>query len=833
MDINHLIKRYYTKELEIHKNLNVYDLFTWENRTVKIIDHKTGKILFERENLEFPNFYSQNACDIIASKYFKKAGVRNGFGYERSLKEVVHRMVSFWASSALEEGLLEEKNKEIFYDEIAYMLLNQMFAPNSPQWFNTGLKLVYGIDKEEEGHFYYDEEKKKVVKAKDAYTRTQGSACFIISIKDALLGEKSISDQLVTETRLFKHGSGTGTNFSTLRGKGEKLSGGGTSSGLMSFLKVFDRNAGAIKSGGTTRRAAKMVIVEGDHPEIFDFINWKAKEEDKVAALGKMGYDTDFNGEAYETVSGQNSNNSIRVTNALMRKMIGEDVDTAWELKGRVDTKVNKYVDARKLWEEINKASWKSADPAFQFHDIINAWNTCPLGEAGIKEEIMASNPCSEYHFLNDTACNLASINIVPFYDIKENTFDIKGYLHAISLIQILLEATIHWGQFPTVDIARRSYFFRTTGLGIANTGALHMVMKHPYDSKEARAMASSLVGIMTGQSYYVSSLMAKKIGVFPKYEINKSAMAKVLRNHARAAGVLHSPYEELGYKPIEVDHNILEKEDHGSLSTTLKNVWKSALEHGEKYGYRNAQVTVIAPTGTIALAMDCGTTSIEPFFAHIVYKKLVGGGFMKIINPMIPIVLDKLGYTEEEKKAIENYVLTYENIENAPYIKKEDLPILDTANKCREGKRYISPMGHVHMVAALTPLVSGAISKTVNLPKEATIEDFKAVHTNSFKLGVKCIALYRDGSKVSQPLNGYEDKKERKLEDMNYKELLEYTKDLEEKLKNKEEKVRKVEKEQEQGYKKVTCVHCKSTAMVPNGTCYICMSCGSTTGCS
>ncbi len=846
MNIKKLIKRYYTKDLEENKNLTVYDLFGWKKVTVKMFDYKTNNILFQKENLEFPVFYSQNACDIIASKYFRKTGVTNEYGYEKSLKEVVHRMVDFWSESALDEGLIDENNKNIFYDELSYMLINQMFAPNSPQWFNTGLKLTYGIDKESEGHFYYDIKKEKVVKSIDAYTRTQGSACFILNIKDKLLGDKSITDQIVTETRLFKHGSGTGTNFSSIRAEGELLSGGGTSSGIMSFLKVFDANAGAIKSGGTTRRAAKMVIMDGDHPGILDFIRWKAKEEDKVIALGKMGYDTDFNSEAYSTVSGQNSNNSIRITNKLMKKMIGRDKDDSWELKGRVDSKVNKVINAKDLWNEINYSSWRCADPALQFHDIINDWNTCPLGENGENEEIKGSNPCSEYHFLDDTACNLASINIVKFYDSKTNKFDIDGYLHAISLIQLVLESTIHWGQFPTEDIARRSHFFRTTGLGIANTGSLHIMMGHPYDSDNARTIAASLVGIMTGQSYYVSSLMAKEVGSFSKYEINKNHMLKVIKNHAIAAGSIDSSYEGLGYTPVKVNHEILIDEKQDDLRSTLKDVWEKAIEGGKKYGYRNAQVSVIAPTGTISLAMDCATTSIEPFFAHVVYKKLVGGGFMEFINPYIPTTLEKLGYSKEQIEDIVNYVMEKEiinengyeykkiidgKIEGAPHIKEAHLPIFDTANKCGSGKRFISSIGHVKMVAALTPFVSGAISKTVNLPNEASIDDFKNVYNKAFELGVKCISLYRDGSKASQPLNQSKRAKSEKLEDMTYNELLEYVKVLKEN--NKQTSIEIDEKKNLKEYKKVTCPNCSSTSIIPNGTCYICRNCGTTTGCS
>ncbi|WP_432404720.1 vitamin B12-dependent ribonucleotide reductase [Wukongibacter sp. M2B1] len=855
MELKNLVKRYYTKDLEDNPHIRVYDLFDWKQVDVKLFDYKTGKNLCDMRNLEFPTNYSQNACDIIASKYFRRAGVPNEYGYERSLKEVIHRLVEFWTASALSEGLLDEHSKDIFYDETVYMMLSQKFAPNSPQWFNTGLKRSYGINKEAEGHCYYDIEKDKVVMSEDGYTRTQGSACFITSINDSLLGEKSISDQLVTETRLFKHGSGTGTNFSSLRSRGERLSGGGTSSGLMSFLKVFDRNAGAIKSGGTTRRAAKIVCLDADHPEIYEFVRWKAVEEDKVAALGKMGYDIDFNGEAYETVSGQNSNNSVRFTHEFMRKVMGTESDTSWSLKGRADSSVDATTNAKELWKEFNYASWRCADPAPQFHDTINSWNTCPMGEDGSVENIEASNPCSEYHFLNDTACNLASINSVEFYDYEKNEFDIEGFLHTITLVQIILEATIHWGQFPTSDIARRSHYFRTTGLGIANTGALHMMMAHPYDSDEARAIGAALMGIITGQSYYVSSLMAKKVGVFPRYEINKEHMLKVLRNHCRAAGALNNPFENLDYKPQIVDHGLLDSDGFKDLSDTLKKVWLQAIESGEKYGYRNAQVSVVAPTGTISLAMDCTTTSIEPFFAHVVYKKLVGGGFMQIVNPYIKYALQRLDYSSEQISDIENYVLrkervtengyTFEKvsdgkIEGAPHLKKDHYKIFDTANICGTGKRSIEPMGHVKYVAALTPLVSGAISKTVNLPRSASIGDFENVHIKSWELGVKCIALYRDGCKASQPLNSSKGNGAKGLEDMSYIELLDFAKNLKEKyeemkFKREMELAAAIDREATapKGYREVTCSNCGSTSMVPNGTCHICLNCGSTTGCS
>lgn len=800
--LKELFKRYFTKELEKDKNKTVYDLFSWKKVDVILKDHKTGKVLTDMKALEFPSHYSQSACDIIASKYFRKAGVPTETGMETSMKMVAHRMVNFWKEALINEKIIKtEEEAQIYYDEMVYALLSQMYAPNSPQWFNTGLALSYGIKGSPQGSFYYDEALQAVVEAKDAYTRTQASACFILSIADTLLGKHSISEQYVTETKLFKGGSGTGTNFSTLRAEGEKLSGGGYSSGLMSFLKGFDRNAGAIKSGGTTRRAAKMVCLDVDHPEIEEFITWKANEEDKVRALGKMGYDADFEGEAYQTVSGQNSNNSVRISDEFMEKVcnLDKNEDATIELKGRIDSSVNKTVKVKDLWDLFNESAWKCADPAPQFSDTFNAWHTCPAGEDGnvnaAYNRLNSTNPCGEYAFLDDTSCNLSSINIYKFYNEETKKFDLEGYLHIIGLNQLLLEASIHWGQYPTEDIARRTYLFRTTGLGISNIASLLMVMGYAYDSEEARNITASLTGILTARSYSVSALMAKEIGTFAKYDVNKPYMLKVIRNHSRVAGALKAPYEDLNYVPVEINHNLLINKKFKFLSENLKKEWLNALELGEKYGYRNAQVSVIAPTGTISFAMDCGATSIEPFFSHIVYKKLSGGGYMTLVNPVIENALKNLKYTEEEIEDIVKYITRTEKVSNegfeyeqlvdgklegAPHLKPEHLPIFDTANKCGTGIRYIAPEGHVKMVAAITPLISGAISKTVNLPKTATVEEFKDIVIESWKLGVKGISLYRDSSKASQPLNtSLNNKAEFNLEDLSYAELLSEAKDM------------------------------------------------------
>ncbi|CAM2944093.1 vitamin B12-dependent ribonucleotide reductase [Hathewaya histolytica] len=800
--IHNIFKRVFTKELENRKDITVYDLFNWKKVNVILKDYKTNKVLVDMKDLEFPIHYSQNACDIIASKYFRKAGVNTKLGCENSMKQVAHRLVSFWTEALIDEKIIEtEEEKSIYYDEMVYAFLNQMYAPNSPQWFNTGLNLAYGIKGNSNNNFYYDEKEGKAVKSKDFYTRTQASACFILSIEDKLLGKHSISEQFVTETKLFKGGSGTGTNFSTIRAKGERLSGGGFSSGLMSFLRSFDRNAGAIKSGGTTRRAAKMVILDVDHPEIMEFMTWKANEEDKVRALGKMGYDISFEGEAYETVSGQNGNNSIRFSDKFMDKVenLKKEPNAEIELSGRVDKSINKNVKVQELWDAFNESAWKCADPAPQFDDTFNAWHTCPCGEDGVynakHNRINSTNPCGEYAFLDDTACNLASINIFKFYNLKTKKFEIQKYTHLVSLLQLALEASIHWGQFPTEDIARKTHLFRTTGLGISNIASLFMVMGYSYESEAARNLTASLIGTLTGQSYYVSSLMAEKLGAFEKYDINKDHMLRVIRNHSRVAGALESAYEGLNYEPIKVKHNILKEIGLDYLGEELKKSWLRALESGEKHGYRNAQVSVIAPTGTISFAMDCGATSIEPYFSHFIYKKLSGGGYMTIVNPVIELSLKNLGYTEEQINDILEYILRKETvnedgyeyekivdgkIEGAPHLKEEHLTIFDTANKCGSGERYISPEGHVLMMSAITPLISGAISKTVNLPKNATINDFKKVVLLSWKLGVKGIALYRDSSKASQPLNTtLTDGENKKLEDLNYSELLAKAKEL------------------------------------------------------
>ena len=750
-------------------SMAVYGLFNWKKVAVVMKDYSSGKTITDMQDLEFPEAYSQNACDIIATKYFVKQVRDEGgkviFEGEKSMRDIVHRMVSFWVLSMIDEGLIDTADGQTVYDELAYMMLDQRWAPNSPQFFNTGLFHSYGIKGSGNGHFYYDIKKGKVVMSENGYQRTQGSACFILGVEDSLLGPKSLTDAISTETLLFKYGSGVGSNWSKIRAKGEYLSGGGKSSGLLSFLKVSDRNAGAIKSGGTTRRAAKMNILNLDHPEIMDYINWKSREEDKVFALGKMGYDTGFDGEAYDTVSGQNANNSVRIPDAFM-KLLDEE-GAKWQLKGRVAGTADEEISVADLWEAIARCAHRCGDPGVQYDDTINAWHTCPAGEDGLlnapHNRINASNPCSEYMFLDDTACNLASINVLRFYDEESGLFDVEAYTHAIKMIQLVLEATIHWGQFPTSDIARKSHKFRTTGIGLTNLGALMMHMGLPYDSERARNLAAALCSIMTGYSYYTSALMAAKVGAFECYEQNAAHMKRVIRNHAAAAG-LGGNFKEMPYTPVTISHDELRLIQMENLSECLKVSWAAAIEAGEAYGYRNAQVSVLAPTGTIAFAMDCDSTSSEPFFTHIAFKKLVGGGSMIVENFSIRPGLRKLGYNEKQVEEIVEYMLRVDangnlidgKIEGAPHIssRPDHMRVFDTANRCGTGERFLSPESHVRMLAALTPHVTGAISKTVNMPRQATSEYIKEIYRLSWELGVKAVALYRDGSKESQPLN-------------------------------------------------------------------------------
>ena len=888
------------------------------------IRNPDGTVVFKLDDVEVPAKWSQVASDVIAQKYFRKAGVplksrrvaekglpeflwrsvpandNTGFTGEISARQVFDRLAGAWAYWGWKGGYFSaEEDARAYFDEMRFMLATQRAAPNSPQWFNTGLHWAYGIDGPSQGHHYVDYKTGKLTKSNSAYEHPQPHACFIQSVSDDLVNDGGIMDLWVREARLFKYGSGTGTNFSSLRGEGEALSGGGKSSGLMGFLKIGDRAAGAIKSGGTTRRAAKMVICDVDHPDIEQFVNWKVKEEQKVASIvagskmheqklneifaairqwdgstedavdptknealkaairgakktaipetyvkrvldyAKQGYDsiefptydTDWDSEAYASVSGQNSNNSVRVTDAFL-KAVQDDAD--WELLRRTDGAVAKTVKARALWEDIGHAAWACADPGIQYHDTVNAWHTCP--EDG---QIRGSNPCSEYMFLDDTACNLASMNLLTFF--KDGAFQTEDYMHASRLWTLTLEISVMMAQFPSKEIAQLSYEFRTLGLGYANIGGLLMNMGFGYDSDEGRALAAALTAIMTGVSYTTSAEIAAELGAFAGYERNKEHMLRVIRNHRRAAYGESDGYEQLAIKPVPLDHANC---PDASLVEIAKNCWDEALRLGIKHGYRNAQATVIAPTGTIGLVMDCDTTGIEPDFALVKFKKLAGGGYFKIINRSVPAALEKLGYGSAQIEEIIAYAVGHASLgqapainhtslighgfgqneldkieaslksafdirfvfnqwtlgadfcanvlgipaaklndpsfdllrhlgysradieaandhvcgtmtlEGAPHLKTEHYSVFDCANPCgKKGKRYLSVDSHITMMAAAQSFISGAISKTINMPNDATIEDCQKAYELSWSLGIKANALYRDGSKLSQPL--------------------------------------------------------------------------------
>ncbi|MBC22341.1 MAG: ribonucleoside-diphosphate reductase, adenosylcobalamin-dependent [Phycisphaerae bacterium] len=864
---------------------NVYDTVEWTRRTSKITN-ADGSVVFETDQAEGPSSWSQLATDIIVSKYFRKAGVPQlddegspvlddtgepVTGPEQSARQVIHRLVDCWRHWGVKHGYFSnESDADAFYDELAFMLLHQMAAPNSPQWFNTGLNQAYGISGPPQGHFIANPDSGEVTLASDAYSHPQPHACFIQSVGDDLVSDGGIMDLWTREARLFKYGSGTGTNFSMIRGEDEPLSGGGRSSGLMSFLKIGDRAAGAIKSGGTTRRAAKMVCLDIDHPDIESFINWKVREEIKVAALVEgmkhldgdmkemaesigLQLDYDFNGEAYQTVSGQNSNNSVRVTDEFFDAV---DKDGDWTLYQRTDGKEARTIKARDLWSQLAKAAWRCADPGIQYDSTINAWHTCPEGG-----RINASNPCSEYMFLDNTACNLASINLLKFYDSEAREFDVAGYEHAIGLWTIVLEISVLMASFPSEEIAKLSWKYRTLGLGYANLGAMLMQAGIPYDSEEGRAVCGCLTAILTGRSYAASALLAAEHGPFDGFKADRENMLRVMRNHRHAAyGTPResSDYEKLHIPPVPIDHGLVKsgRVNIGNSRDLLEGAmraWDDCIKFGEKFGYRNAQSTVIAPTGTIGLLMDCDTTGVEPDFALTKFKKLAGGGYFKIANQSLRPALKSLGYESTQIDEIIDYVmgtlnldvmvpaedgsperslkefllekgydreqlLEIENrlptvfelgfafsawdmpeailrdhgidpdaarnsmdfnglkvlglssnqidllntavcgtqtIEGAPHLAKEHLPVFDCANRCGPlGTRFIDPEGHIRMMAAAQPFISGAISKTINLPAEASVDDIDSAYRLSWELGLKANALYRDGCKLSQPLN-------------------------------------------------------------------------------
>lgn len=831
------INRHFTRE-----GISPYDMYEYEMRS-SVIRNTTGDIVFEMNNVEVPKSWSQVATDILAQKYFRKAGVPKedeSTGSESSIKQVAHRMANCWKQWGEDNGYFASAtDAQIFYEEMAFMIIGQYAAPNSPQWFNTGLYSSYGIKGKPQGHYYVDQNTGEVKKSTSAYERPQPHACFILSVDDDLVNPGGIMDLWTREARIFKYGSGVGTNYSKIRGESEKLSGGGTSSGIMSFLKIGDAAAGAIKSGGTTRRAAKMVCLDLDHPEIESFIDWKVKEEDKVAALIAAGYSSDYEGEAYRTVAGQNSNNSLRIPNSFF-KVLEENGE--WELLARSTGKPMKEVNANDLWDKIAYAAWRCADPGVQFDTTINEWHTCPQDG-----RINASNPCSEYMFLDNTACNLASLNLRKFFDSDKLIFDVPALEHGCRLWTIVLEISVLMAQFPSKEVAKLSYDFRTLGLGFANIGSVLMISGIPYDSDKARAIAGAVSAIMTGTSYKTSAEMAGVLGAFPGYERNKADMMRVMRNHRYAAYNAADNYEDLEIKPLGIDQKLCP--DY--MLKAACNAWDGALKLGEEFGYRNAQTTVIAPTGTIGLVMDCDTTGVEPDFALVKFKKLSGGGYFKIINQSIPLALKNLGYKDESITEIINYTrgictlkgapfINYETlshkgftdaeilhldkvvqyafeigfafniytigevtlqrlgfkpeqyndpgfnvlkalgftneqielankticgtmtIEGAPVLQEKHYPVFDCANKCGKiGVRYILAQGHIKMMAAVQPFISGAISKTINLPNETNVDEIKSCYKLSWELGLKANALYRDGSKLSQPLSNKSDTKE------------------------------------------------------------------------
>jgi ribonucleoside-diphosphate reductase alpha chain len=837
------IRRLFTKDIS-----SPLDGITWERRSSSI-KNPDGSVVFEMHDIEVPSFWSQVATDILAQKYFRKAGVPqidlNGspildsfgkpmLGSETSAKQIIHRLANCWRYWGEKYGYFAtSEDAKTFYDEIIYMLVHQMAAPNSPQWFNTGLHLSYGITSPAQGHWYVDPETKEATQSKDAYSRPAAHACFIQSIRDDLVNEGGILDLAVREARVYKYGGGTGSNFSSLRGKGEPLSGGGSSSGLMSFLKIFDIVAGSIKSGGTTRRAAKMVILDLDHPEIEDFVTWKAREEKKVAALVAAGYPSDYEGEAYQTVSGQNSNNTVRIPNKFMQSLSN---DGTWDLHWRTDGRTCKTLRSKDFWDRMCQATWASADPGVQFDDIINDWHTCP--ETG---HIRATNPCSEFIFIDDTACNLASLNLMSFFDTERLVFNSDAFKHAVRLWTIVLEISVLMAQYPSKNIAINSYRTRSLGLGFANLGTMLMVTGIPYDSDEGRALCAGITAVMTGEAYATSAEIASFAGTFPEYERNREHMLRAVRNHRRVVyGANPEEFENLSVTPVVIDHKLCPQ----YLMNAAISSWDNALDLGEKYGYRNAQVSLLAPTGTIALLMDCDTTGIEPDFALVKFKKLAGGGYFKIVNHSVELALQNLGYTKSEITDILTYVLgtgtlrgaPYVNdltlkrrgfsddeiramekglvsafdlsnainkyvvgidaleraglkpvqysdpnfnllkalgfsdaeidaanehicgtmmIEGAPHLKTEHYPVFDCASRCgKKGTRFLAPMSHVRMMSVVQPLISGGISKTVNLQHEASVQDIQKIFFDSWMLGIKCIAVYRDGCKLSQPLS-------------------------------------------------------------------------------
>lgn len=716
-----------------------------------------GQIYFQMKKIKAPKAWSQTAVDIAASKYFRKSVKK-----ENSIYQLIDRICLGLHTALKKSGQFStEKNIQITLNEIRDHLLNQSAAFNSPVWFNCGLSEAYGL-KSHSQHFIWNSQKKQISETHDAYKNPQCSACFIQSVDDSL---ESIFNLVQVEAKLFKYGSGSGTNFSNLRSKFEKLNSGGTSSGLISFLEVLDKSAGAIKSGGTTRRAAKMVCVDLDHPEIVEFIDWKKNEERKAHKLISVGYSSDLDGEAYRTVSGQNANNSVRIPNRFMKAL---EKNKTWALRERSTGKVIKNIKAQDLWIKICESAWECADPGVQFDDTINEMHTC-----SVTDRIHASNPCSEYMFLDNSACNLASINLTKFLKFNDEVFeyDINSFLKTVKIFIQAQEALVDYASYPTRQIAQNSHGYRPLGLGYANLGSLLMQLGVPYDSEIGRAWAGALTALMTGQAYLESTFLAEKLKPFAGFSKNKISMLKVISEHQKNL-------KNISWKLLPEEFEVI-----------CKDIWKDVLMRGQKYGFRNAQVTVIAPTGTIGLVMDCDTTGIEPDFSLIKNKKLSGGGSLKIVNQSVEKALRTLKYSEQDQKEILNHIEKNGNVLNSK-LNQEHIKIFETAT----GELPISPEGHLLMMAAVQPFISGAISKTVNMPSSATVDDISSIYKMAWSLKLKSVAIYRDGSKFAQPLSGP-------------------NKSL-------------------QPSSSLKCTECGGVTQLESG-CYRCLNCGTTTACA
>jgi ribonucleoside-diphosphate reductase alpha chain len=691
-----VFERYFTDG-----KISPFDKLEWEKRTA-LIGNEKGATIFKQENVEVPKSWSQTATNIVASKYFH--GKHGTAERETSVRQLIGRVVDTIVRWGQEGGYFANTaSRDAFRDELTHLLVEQKMAFNSPVWFNVGCQ-----------------------------PKPQCSACFINSVQDSM---ESIMGLTRTEGMLFKWGSGTGTNFSTLRGSKETLSGGGIASGPVSFMKGFDAFAGVIKSGGKTRRAAKMVILNIDHPDIVEFIECKVKEEKKAHTLIEQGYDSSIDGEAYSSIFFQNANHSVRVTDDFMQAVV-ENRD--WWTKNVTDGQPNEKLSARDLLHKIADSTWHCGDPGMQYDTTVNRWHTCK-GTARIN----ASNPCSEYMFLDDTACNLASLNLMKYLG-SNGQFDVEAFTKAVDVTITAQEILVDNASYPTDKIARNSHEFRPLGLGYANLGALLMSMALPYDSDEGRDVAAAVTALMCGEAYAQSSRIAEKMGPFPGYAVNREPMLDVIRMHRNAMR---------GIKPENVQSD---------LFMGAQGAWDSALQHGEKFGFKNSQVTVLAPTGTIGFMMDCDTTGIEPDLALVKYKKLVGGGVIKIVNNTVPQALMKLGYTPEQTSEIVTYIDKSGKMDGAPFVQAEHIPVFD-CSLATTGGRSIAWTGHVKMMAAAQPFLSGAISKTINMPEQSTIEDIMSAYVESWKLGLKAVAIYRDNSKWSQPLNAAGNKKEEK----------------------------------------------------------------------